>query len=233
MPSPPAENNQTNAGPAFGPKLHHAIDQALDHLARMAATNGYDRHGWPANPRLWKEILSCSKDGTTTKEMAPNLLKGDLASATGNRLGIRQWQSFERWFKRHVEPDLKSMSLKSGIPALRVTRVANRRGGYPNQSEAVYFLSFQQAATADTNAIDCQPVEISNQQASISSDTAASDRRWRFGLSFVLLSIFVLTSRSLLPAHFQQLFAGFSIVLFFAGLWEMDGGNNGTLRPWD
>ena len=63
--------------PASGSKLIAALDQALN---QIEGSEEASRRANPIHLSLWKEILLQSKK-LSTKGVAPNLLKGDVASS--------------------------------------------------------------------------------------------------------------------------------------------------------
>lgn len=58
----------------------------------------------------------------------------------------------------------------------------------------------------------------------------ATKKRWQFGLSMVLLGGFLLVFSNFLPQESRSMFISFSIILFIAGLWDMDRANQGFSR---
>lgn len=85
--------------PAVGPRLVSAIAQAARQLEASAVlrSDRTARYG-----KLWREILQQSVKGSEGG-VAPNLLKGDVASSAGITLSGRDWDLFET-------------SVRSGIP---------------------------------------------------------------------------------------------------------------------
>lgn len=261
---PACKHITTQALPAAGPKLEAAIGQALSHLE--TTTVSPDRGRSLEYLKLWKEILLQSHKRCEIG-VAPNLLKGDLASTTAINLTGRYWISFEKWFQRNIGPELQLISGKSGIPALEAVRIADRRGGYPDQSEAIVFLTFLEGPVRQSSFGGSQKTLSSSEQQSNTGEAALAQAelkeldvyagaaslveqstpnatneflspgndkigsRWRFGLSMVLLGMFLLAfSVYLLPEEDRSIFSIFSIVLFVAGLWDMDRANRGFER---
>lgn len=144
--------------PAAGPKLRESIDQALVQLSNLAVHRDYGRtrDSWPAPAKIWGELLEQTKR-RMIGDIAPNLLKGDISCPIGINVTGRQWKSFERWYDRHVRPELIKSAGESGIRAIRAVRVSDRKGGRPESSEAVYFLAY----IADDRCLDADTVESS------------------------------------------------------------------------
>lgn len=142
--------------PASGPKLLAALDQALSHLENRA---GAFKISHPEHLTLWKEILLQSKEHSSNF-VAPNLLKGDIAARIAIRLTGRQWASFEKWFEQKIAPELRSLATQSRIPAIRPVRLSDRKGGYPEQSEAILYVAyFEKSYLPDVGAkIDDHPL---------------------------------------------------------------------------
>lgn len=230
-----------SAIPASGPQLNKAIGQAIEHLNKVAVKRNYQENDWPTHARLWKAILTQSKN-RLDRQVAPNLVKSDLAIPALMKLDGRDWKSFGKWFERVIESELLQLSQLSRIPALRVIRHANAKGGYSEKSGAIYYLSFFSASKAIPENASQQPNKLGNawqkltnkkttpsnaedHQSSISSGVS-SQRRWRFSVSMVLLGIFLLIFCMFLPADSRRvMFIIFSVVLLIVGLWGMDKAN--------
>lgn len=195
--------------PAAGPKLIQAIDQALAHISSLVARD-YEREGWPDHAKLWRELLNQSKEGSK-RGIAPNILKGDLATPLGLKVTGRRWQLFLNWFDRHIEPSLTQLAERSKIPALKPIRKSNRKGGFPEASEAIFFLVFREtekiAATTDIKQVASMKywgkltlffsrIRLPGKSLIFSS----VEDRWRYGLSILLLSIFLLLLCFFFPA---------------------------------
>lgn len=289
----PSGQSPVKTLPASGPKLGEAIDQALRHLNDLAIRRDFDPKSWPQHAKLWRELLKQSKEkGRSGRNIAPNLLKGDLAAPIAVNLTGRHWGRFQKWFERSVAPELISISLHSKVPAVKAVRVANPKGGFPDQSEAMFFLAYFDPAE-DAEAIflaaeqcgprflnDSQEERLGHQSLSSieqSSPNASGDaqkcgsigksgasvtgkspesfgsarhatcsdvqqdyrgedagkvrKRWQFGLSMVLLGFFLLVLCSYFPDDSRRyMFLAFSVIVFVAGIWDMDRGNKGISR---
>lgn len=259
--------------PATGPKLSPAIAQAISQLQDLAARRDFHHEGWPEHAKLWRELLNQSKD-RSSRDVAPNVLKGDLAAPIGIKLDGRHWRGFQTWFERYVAPELLRLSMDSGVPALQAVRRSNRKGGFPGQSESVFFLAFLDHEASVGSLPEPQPhaaeptledqAAEGGQFASGSSDRqrdvpqhqssgfwrkmisrfvrrnvfsesgtieAALQRRWRFGVSVVLVGTFLLSFCTYLPPDPRQgMFVAYSVILFILGLWDMDRANKGIAR---
>lgn len=287
--------------PASGPKLGSAIELALSQLNELAVRRDFDLtgKGWPPHAKVWLQLLTQSKQ-KMGRGVAPCLLKGDIAWPTGIALTGREWGRFQRWYERWIEPDLREIAVASKVKVLCAIRIADRKGGRPEQSEAIYFLAYadeqrvpqagpstvvtninmgEGTASASSNESgSCSPTaltataesdgiaggtpplsgletplfptgpeslengrEVNNipgqSRSAVDAHCAAtawSERasaRWRFGVSMVLLGVFLLAFCNLLPqdAH-RPMFVSFSLALFTLGLWDMDRGNKGVPR---
>lgn len=238
--------------PAFGPKFGPAIAQAALQLEKLAVRRDFNHEGWPENAKLWRELLVQSRD-RSSRDMAPYVLKGDLAAPTAVKLSGRRWQAFLRWFERIIAPELRMLSLESGIPALKAVRQSNPKGGRPEQSEAVYFLAFvdpQATLTslpgAKIKAANLKQLESSglwgklifrymgksvrNEPRSIKGDVAVQ-RRWQFGIATALFGIFLLIFCIFLPVDLRRgMLVGYAVILFIVGAWDMDEANKGNAR---
>ena len=226
--------------PAAGPKLIQAIDQALEHINSLAARD-YEREGWPDHAKLWRELLNQSKAGSK-RGIAPNILKGDLATPLGIKVTGRSWQLFLNWFDRHIEPSLTQLAERSKIPALKAIRISNPKGGFPDTSEAIFFLFFWEAEkiapTTDTSQI--ASVEYREKLKRFFSQIGFSrkssifssvEERWRYGLSILLLSIFLLLLTLFFPADANPgLFIMASVAFFLIGILDVDGARKGKIR---
>ena len=155
--------------PASGSKLIAALDQALN---QIEGSEEASRRANPIHLSLWKEILLQSKK-LSTKGVAPNLLKGDVASSIAVRLTGRQWSSFEKWFNQTIAPELQLLAAKSKVPAIRPVRIADRKGGYPDQSEAILYIAYVEkiGAIADSSAA----IESPSQQIDAKKSLAVSE----------------------------------------------------------
>jgi len=226
--------------PAAGPKLIQAIDQALEHINSLAARD-YEREGWPDHAKLWRELLNQSKAGSK-RGIAPNILKGDLATPLGIKVTGRSWQLFLNWFDRHIEPSLTQLAERSKIPALKAIRNSNPKGGYPDTSEAIFFLVYGDAEkiapTTDTRKI--ASVEYRDMLTRLFSQIGFSrkssiftsvEERWRYGLSVLLLGIFLLLLTFFFPANANRwLFIVASVAFFVIGICDVDGARRRKLR---
>lgn len=233
--------------PASGPKLYLAIDQALKQLNTLATRRDFDHEGWPEHARLWRELLNQSKN-RSSREVSPNLLKGDLASPIGIRLDGRHWHSFKKWFDRHVASELLQLAMDSGVPALQAVRLSNRKGGFPDQAESIFYLVFFESEENLPTLIFPQskeshslwqklkfyfsnPNSVSERLSRASEDVAAVDRRWKFGISTVLFGIFLLIFCTFLPMDLRRgILIGYAIILAIIGFWDMDEANRGNTR---
>lgn len=213
--------------PASGPKLESAIVQAIMQLEKLAARRDFDHEGWPEHAKVWRELLSQSKD-RSNREVAPNILKGDLAALPRARLNSRSWQGFEKWFDRYVAPELAILASDSGIPALKAVRHSNQKGGRPEHSESIYFLAYMDQPAMTTPRFQSREIAASVEQDDLGCWV---QRRWRFGVSMGLLGLFLLGLCTYLPADGNRpLFVVFSVILAVVGLWDMDGANKGFPR---
>lgn len=127
--------------PASGPKLLPAIEQARHQLEELARRRCFDPKAWGPHPSLWRELLNQSRRNLVGN-VAPNLLKGEVAAPIGIKLTGRQWDGFQKWFSRWVLADLCSLAVETKIPALCAIRFSERKGGHPDQSEAIYYLAY-------------------------------------------------------------------------------------------
>jgi hypothetical protein len=162
----------------------------------------------------------------------------------------REWNKFEGWFAKHIAPELQLLSINTGIPAMKAVRIAEKTGGYPDESEALIYLSFDKSinvkrrnARSTTDITDNQDEPASRSDGFNASDASQEDRnqlqahyanagirRWRFGESLALLGMFLLIFCEHLPDTHRAMFVGFAIVLFSLGIWCMDRGNNDGFR---
>jgi len=226
--------------PAAGPRLIQAIDQALAHINSLAARD-YEREGWPDHAKLWRELLNQSKEGSK-RGIAPNILKGDLASPLGFKVTGRRWQLFLNWYNRHIEPSLTQLAERSKIPVLKAIRKSDPKGGFPETSESIYYLIFVDAEkivpTTDTRQIASvgyreklmrfiSQIEFRGKSSIFSS----VEERWRYGLSILLLSIFLLLLTFTFPIDANRwLFIVASVVFFLIGIFDLDGARKGKIR---
>lgn len=155
--------------PASGPKFIAALDQALN---QIEGNQEVLRHAKLKHMSLWKEILLQSKE-RGTNGVAPNLLKGDIAARIAVRLTGRKWDSFEKWFDQAIAPELQSLAEKSKVPAIRPVRITDRKGGYPDQSEAILYVAYVEkiGTTADGSAA----IESPSQQIDAKKSLAVSE----------------------------------------------------------
>lgn len=235
------ESHSEGALPASGPKLMAAIEQATSHLNTLASRNGFDKDGWPNHARLWRVLLAQSKE-LGTSGVAPNILKGDLASPLGIKLDERRWKSFEKWYERHIGANLRHLAERSKIPALKAVRKSNRKGGYPEASEAIFFLAFCEAEKTAPITVTGQIASVNYRgkvtrffsQIGFSGKTlvfSSVEERWRYGLSIMLFSIFLLLLCFFFPADANRwLFVVASIVYFVIGIFDIDGAQRGKIR---
>lgn len=130
--------------PANGPHLTRAIDIALTGLRKWSEAEGqnWDKLG-ERDARLWRELL----EQTRAKAMggcAPNLSKSELAVPAVYELTGRGWSSFMVWFRREIRGALVKACAAERVPVLVPVRRSNRSGGWPETSEAIYYLAFDQ-----------------------------------------------------------------------------------------
>lgn len=69
-----------------------------------------------------------------------------------------------------------------------------------------------------------------NSSAKSGDGACSSQRRWRFGASMALFSVFLLELCSFLPETSRGMFILFSVVLIIIGIYDMDKGNMGISR---
>lgn len=165
LPLPSTRRGRTSMSgqsPAHGSELLSAIDQAIQVLTDQMENEGNSYGVDAENEKIWQELLKRSR-AKIVNQTAPCIRKGDLAAPLAIRLDGRRWERFQRWFVRAVENELLTASEASGIPILYGARLANRRGGYAEASEAIYFVSFD-------------PPEVSTRGRSIQAATTAPAR---------------------------------------------------------
>lgn len=142
--------------PAAGPKLEPAIKLALTRLQSWCKAEGFDWDGiQDEDGRLWKELLTQSADNLRN-ETTPCIRRGDLSSPVGVILDGRRWNKFLKWFDREVRLDLTKECQQANLPMLYCGRLSDMRGGRPESSEALYFLSYMDHQ-AKTGAVSEYP----------------------------------------------------------------------------
>lgn len=233
--------DDVSALPASGPQLDKAIDQAIEHLNKIAVRRNYQAKNWPNHARLWREMLVQSKN-RLDRLVAPNLSKSDLSIPAAVKLDGRDWQAFSKWFDRNVAPELLQLSSFTRIPALRAVRRSNTKGGFSESSEAIYCLSFFSLEASENKVSQQQDNAGKTWQGLLNSnsetrsntgdhlvgitESVSTQRQWRFSISMVLLGIFLLIFCMFLPADSRRImFIIFSITLLIVGLWGMDKAN--------
>lgn len=131
----------TSPSPARGLQLPAALDQAL-HIAEVQSGNQIRLDLVEnINLRIWKRLVSVSRERIAAFE-APIIQKADITDAVDVELSGRRWDQFQRWFDRHMAPELARLSRESGVPAVCAVRVSDRRGGHPHFRGSVYFIVF-------------------------------------------------------------------------------------------
>lgn len=101
-------------------------------------------------------MLLQSQDGLRHHTSVPSLSKGDLGSASGVVLTGRSWKSFQRWWAKEVESNLRTALRESAKRMIVPVRESNQRGGFPELSSANYFLAFELEVPAgmDSDGVD-------------------------------------------------------------------------------
>ena len=170
---------------------------------------------------------------------------GDAADRTGGRPEQSEAVFFLAYLDEDATPRiLQSAKIESILSASvhgaddRSVKHANAiptLGVVPDQTDSVAFAatldSPEHASAGEDQNIDPNSLPKTEAQALAYHRSERAKIRWRFGLSMVLLGVFLLIFCIFLPPDSRRvMFVIFSFVLLGLGLWDMDYGNKGIPR---